>query len=291
MSECFGLIRSIPFVREAFIIRELLRLDKSIEEYRRQNDSQFSYCQVISCYRRDNLFIQLQALNQQLLTPTSVLIYQNERTVPTWFIARLNLRFIPLSPNVNWNAKYHGRFYACLAVFERLYIIWDDDILPGKRWNLRSVYKVLSENCIAVANGRTLRCSGIANLLDDGQVAESSWGDGSIVAVDSVVDYGGHSWAFRRSTLVDMAAIDPPSLRNSEDFHISAAAYIKSGTLTYVLAQDPELRDQFPDCSFNRYSADKFATHTSTGFHSERAQIISHWIQRLGFVPVMQRSR
>ena len=255
------------------------------------------YCQVLTLYKRNTLLLQIHALLRQTLLPSKVIIYQNSSISRRPWMPR-GQNVILYTHNTNWNAKYHGRFYACLPVESDYYVLWDDDIGPGPLWNERCLNYVQSHDCIVTANGRGLIPDSVRNLVSDYQrylhtPYELRLGDGLPIASDTVVDYGGHSWAFARSSLIDMASIDPPSLANSEDFHLSAASFVRSGTQTVVLSQDAKDADGYPDLFMNYYSVDAHASHkVATGnFMLERATIILKWIDCYGYIPVAERSR
>ena len=281
----------IPFVVPCCEILLFYLLDRRIS----RRCTSVDYTQVLSIYRRNTLVLQLYCLLCQSALPSSLLLYHNTSSVrrpwlPWW---QTSIRY---THNVNWNAKYHGRFYASLVVKSDYYVLWDDDIGPARFWNERSLVYASANHSIVTANGRKLIPDSLHAILGKCNPShyppyEDSLGDGFPVMSDTTVDYGGHSWAFSRQTLIDMASMDPPSLSNSEDFHLSAAAFLRSGTNTVVLSQDFGNTDHYPDLFVNYYSVDSCASHmvAPREFLLERALIIADWIDSRGYVPVASR--
>ena len=291
--------QKIPRIPIVSRLHEYILLSRLIH-FVKVAEKKYEYCQVLNVYKRNTLAMQIKSLLRQSILPTKVIIYHNLSYLRSlWIPCRQDV--VLYTHNPNWNAKYHGRFFNCLLVNLDYYVVWDDDINPGFLWNERTLELVREQGCIATANGRTL----VPTRLDEidfryaQDIAlpasyfdyEDHLGDGCSIDSNTIVDYGGHSWTFTRSTLIDMVSIEPPSLENSEDFHVSAAAYIRSGTKTIVLSQDPLFPSTYPDLSFNSLAADAHASHriSPASFLQERANIIQSWVVSHGFLPVAKR--
>ncbi|WP_152669489.1 hypothetical protein [Synechococcus sp. GFB01] len=277
-------------------LNEEALLNKVLAKIHRQAKADgIKYCQVLTVYKRKNLALQLKCILEQALAPQSLLIYHNQSYVDIR-LSRQAIKSVDVlryTHNVNWNAKFHGRFYACLPVDAKFYIVWDDDIEPGRYWNQRCLDLMKNRNCIVTANGRIILQDALqSEKLDD--MYELGYGDGSFrdLDKDTVVDYGGHSWAFRRKSLIDMASYDPPSLLNSEDFHISAASLLASGTETVVPSQQLSQPDFLPDKSMSRHGVDRHASYNTNTqeYMRERRRIIQSWINDMKYVPLLARS-
>jgi hypothetical protein len=254
-------------------------------------DDSHDYCQVLCVYKRSTLKNQIKCLLNQSSLPSQVLIYHNESHIRSKrYLARFKNgpQLIRYTHNSNWNAKYHGRFYACLAISSPWYIVWDDDIEPGSDWNICCLEKAREYAAIITANGRIINKAWLLDFSASNH--EIGVGDGDPIGLDTLVDYGGHSWTFSRDQLIDMASIDPPSLDNSEDLHLSAAAYIRSKTNTITYC--PRGNSDVPDVLKGRTGGDQYASFITRGesWGLERQSIIKKWITYNGFTPVADRS-
>ncbi len=273
----------------------LIYVDNIIEGSRSSIDSS-GYAQVLNLYKRNSLGMQLFALFKQTRTPSKLLIYQNESYVqiaPLWLVKRL--KNVDITINRNWNAKYHGRFYASLMLEEPYIILWDDDISPGRKWNDLCVMASSSSNgAVVTGNGRLIEVVNSEELSIKQHGIELSQGVRTIP--ETIVDYGGHSWCFPSMAIPEMAGIRPPTHANSEDFHISAATYISSQRVTLVPAHSASNIDCVPDTSIFRpgsrkYAVDAHASHRLISeFANTRNKIIAKWISDYGYVPVTSRS-
>lgn len=272
---------------------------RNSSEYEKKCKSDF--CLVLSSYRRRYLQEQLERVALQTLTPSKILIYHNYHPDRG---EKDRLMEIPPSDRVlvtinnNWNAKYHGRFYACLGVDCEDFLILDDDVLPNKKWFELCINAVNRINCILTANGRLLQSdiiktrNGAANInfeipLELANTISDTEPD--LVRL-TTVDYGGHSWACKKQSIEAMAFIRPPSLQNSEDLHISAAAYMKHGTTTLMPIIGRNMKDFYPDILTWERQCDSKASHMqqTQNFMSERLFLAEKWIDS-GFVCVKDR--
>ena len=272
----------------------LCHIDRKLQaQYERTG---LTYAQILCVYKRSYLSDQLKLVLNQSILPTTLYIYQNNSHVcalPPFGIA--GLQNICFTHNRTWNAYYHGRFYAALMSREPNVIIWDDDIQPGKKWNEYTLSKSKQYgDAIVTANGRILSVdnSQQTSCINE-TVADEPFYRGQAVS-DTIVDYGGHSWTFPRYLLNTMASIDPPSLQNSEDFHISAAAYLKNKILTVMPAQEPHNHAFCPEYYLSGSRAwDRHASYLSkdnSDWKKTRSSIIRTWITQHGYIPLESRS-
>lgn len=254
-----------------------------------------TYAQVLCVFKRAYLRDQIRALLAQTVLPTTLFIYQNEshvRMAPFSSLARLQA--VRITQNVSWNSYYHGRFYVALLSHEPAIIVWDDDIIPGSHWNEYSIQKSNEyQNAIITANGRLLELASSGSSECSNELStDDPLFDGRDVP-DTLVDYGGHSWTFPRCALNAMASYHPATLTNSEDFHISAAAYIQHGIPTVMPAQSCGNRHACPEDYLHGSKAwDRHASYLSKGKSSwkkERLAVINHWITHYLYKPVALR--
>lgn len=278
---------SILYLLEVFIW--LLILDRKVKS--QSPNKNFSYIQVLNVYKRNYLADQLKCLSSQTLMPSKIVIYQNLSFVPRLLFANF-FQNIFYTHNVNWNAKYHGRFHSVLTLLEDFYIFWDDDHEPGSDWNRYTLELSARHSAVVTANGRFIDYSD-DTLPDSIRQIGVEFSRKKDIENNLVVDYGGHTWTFSRKTLEDMWSMFPYNLNNSEDLHVSAAAYLCSGTVTIVPAQLLSNPSRLPDktslFSFHK-SSDNFASHavSPAAFSLERNSLACWWIRK-GFVPVSRR--
>lgn len=276
--------------------QDLIGLDHKIQCHLESNKSR-SYFQVLTVYKRPYLSDQIISLLEQSSPPSTVLIYQNENHHDLTWIARLGPRHINITSNLNWNSKFHGRFFAALMSEEDYIIVWDDDINPGREWNAYSLsVSQGTQQSIITANARILRKRQIADRIIYDEIGIESCGTRNNGSANPhlLIDYGGHSWTFHKQSLLDMASMHPPSLRNSEDAHISYASYIRNGTKTIMPKQDPDHPKRWPEQANSPKALDAFASHLihrEEKWNQERMESNHHWISVKGYTPVEDRTR
>lgn len=117
---------------------------------------------------------------------------------------------------------YFGRFIVPLTSSVRdnsYFIICDDDIIWGKRY-FENMIRVVNEGSLATRNGRIISENFMEKIIP-------SKGFKKNIQVcyneDIEYDFGGHIWAGRISWLRKAWKHIPISIKNSEDFWISAA--------------------------------------------------------------------
>lgn len=273
--------------------RFLHRLDQAlVSQYKKTGPT---YAQVLCVFKRAYLRDQIRALLAQTILPTTLFIYQNEchvRIVPFPWLAPLQA--VRITQNVSWNSYYHGRFYVALLSQEPTIIVWDDDITPGSQWNEYSIQKSNQyQNAIVTANGRLLELaySGSSECSNELRTDDPLF-EGRDVP-DTLVDYGGHSWTLPRCALNAMASYHPFTLNNSEDFHISAAAFIRYGIPTIMPAQSCSSRHTCADdYLYGAKSWDRHASYLSKGtssWNADRLAVINQWITHELYKPVVLR--
>lgn len=192
--------------------QNLIRLDRKIQRQLESNKSRF-YLQVLTVYRRPYLGDQIIALLEQSSPPSTILIYQNENHHDLTWMTKLDLEHVNITSNINWNSKYHGRFFAALMSEEEYIVIWDDDINPGREWNAYSVsVSQATQRSVVTANARILRKRQITDRIIYNEIGIESCGTRNNGSTNPhlLIDYGGHSWTFHKQSLLDMASMHPP---------------------------------------------------------------------------------
>ena len=182
---------------------------------------------VLNIYKRGDSFErQLQAVRDQSLGSSEILVWQNESH---YRVSSQKLDEIKLSrSNVNFGV-WSRLAYALNASADYICVL-DDDTIPGSRW---------LENCLetiktspGLLGTRGLRFhSKKSYLLAD----EVGWRNPN--SAIQQVDIVGHSWFFKREWLLDFWAqprLFPSDNFVGEDIHFSFALQKRLGLNTYV---------------------------------------------------------
>ena len=201
-------------------------------EERNMNDEQDLYDIVIilTVWKRNNLERQLiQVKNQSILKnkKTNLIIFQNsnyiniDNIVKKWkqanfFDEKVDITFIK-SPI---DTGYFGRFLIPLISSIRsdsYFFVCDDDVIWGNKY-FENMARVVNEGSLATRNGRIITKDfgedlGVKNIAYKKQVCYNE---------DIEYDFGGHIWAGRISWLRNAWKHIPFSIKNSEDFWLSA---------------------------------------------------------------------
>jgi len=192
---------------------------------------------VLNIYKRGDAFErQLQAVRDQTVTSSEILVWQNESH---YRVPREKMEQIKLSlSNVNFGVW--SRFAYALNTSAEYICVLDDDTIPGSRW---------FENCLETmkASPGLLGTRGIrfhskkSYLLAD----EVGWRNPNYETQQ--VDIVGHSWFFKREWLLDFWAqprLFPSDNLVGEDIHFSFALQKRLGLNTYV-PPHPENAEEF----------------------------------------------
>ena len=186
---------------------------------------------VLTVWKRNNIEKQLiQVKNQSILKnkKTNIIIFQNSnhvninKIVNKWkqsdmFSDKVDITFIQ-SPI---ETGYFGRFLIPLTSSIRsnsYFFVCDDDVIWGNRY-FENMIRVVNEGSLATRNGRI--------ITENYEEIEVAYGGGYVSKQicyneDIEYDFGGHIWAGRISWLRKAWNHIPFSLKNSEDFWLSA---------------------------------------------------------------------
>ena len=195
-----------------------------------QND-QYDIVIILTVWKRNNLERQLIQVKHQTILKnrkTNIIIFQNSDhvnildIVNKWknsnsFSEKVDISFIQ-SPI---ETGYFGRFIIPLtsSVSSNSYfIICDDDLIWGNRY-FENMLRVVDEGSLATRNGRIIN----KDYMEISQ-AYKAWEENIQVCFNEDIEYdfGGQIWAGRISWLRKAWNHIPISLKNSEDFWISA---------------------------------------------------------------------
>jgi hypothetical protein len=130
----------------------------------------------------------------------------------------------------NHNLHIFGRFYLAMNITTPYVFIVDDDIFPQPDY-VKSCIQIITEKKDAIAVAWGCRFSPKSNSYnkDGGQ-----FGWNTLNSKEVRVDWGGHAWFFKRSTLNHFNRIDPIYRHNGEDLHLSFTASVFGNVPTYV---------------------------------------------------------
>lgn len=209
-----------------------------------QFDSNFvfrkgSVALILTVYKRDTLGDQIVRAKSQTVTPTTIIVFQNENHVNVDSILKEH-NDVKLVKSA-YNFRHHGRFAVALLLPEEYVIVWDDDIKPGKRW---------IEN--------TIRCVDEHNAIcgDNGRFPTKQW-----EPKDTEVRFVGHSWAFKRKWLSAMFSKPIITTFTSEDHELSAYALLNLGVRTFVTAKPVDDPESWADVKSSKMHSDKVASY------------------------------
>lgn len=231
---------------------------------------------ILSSYKRPHtLNEQLNAIKNQTVKPSDILLWHNESGIP----------FKCDDPSVktivcNHNWKYHGRFTLAYLAKTEYIAVFDDDTIPGNRW---------FENCI-----NTMKVSpgilGTAGVYLTGHTYNPwisvGWQPNAVKSVNiQEVDLVGHCWFFKREWIKYFWMEDPISLHNGEDIQFSYSAQKYGKINSYVPphpVNDHSLWGSLPDTGM-RYGADPgtaSSLSSPSSFLDDRGVIVRECIAR-----------
>ena len=206
---------------------------------------------ILTGYRRpDNLKQLMKALNAQTVKPVETMLWYND--------GGPNYKQITL-PNVktafcNFNFKFTGRFAYALLARTKYICIFDDDVIPGKRW---------LENCLLTMN----KYHGI--IVERGIRVHDAYkyykpyvfGSGGVYTPNVVeVDLGGWSWFMERDWLRYFWLEEPLSWDNGEDIHLSYTCQKYGNISTYCASHPPNNLDVWGDINKGKKGQDDVAS-------------------------------
>ena len=198
---------------------------------------------ILCVYRRKHLFAQLERAWLQTVRPKLVYIWQNQHLVDVRpDIEKAQLQFPGFEIKLihfDGNFMYHGRFLLPLSFTTEFSCVWDDDILPGRRW-----LETSRNGCRATGgaliggNGRFVMSLQRARQGPKGKkIVEQPEGDSCEDRVRlTKVDYVGHSWFFPTDHVRYLWDFPWLTWRTGEDMQF-AFALQRHNISSYVAAQ------------------------------------------------------
>lgn len=197
---------------------------------------------ILNVYKRpETLEKQIKALKEQSIPIKS-------EDIHVWFNtpAEELEQFLPDDEKVktyecSYNTKFFGRFTIPLLCRTKYIAIFDDDIIPGKKWLENCI------NCIEQKDG----ILGGSGVVTNGKTyfpnLKVGW-NGEHIEAGIQVDLVGHAWFFKQEHAKLMWLETPPSWNNGEDIFLSYIAQ-KHGIPTYVPPHPENKRDMWSNLS------------------------------------------
>jgi len=208
-------------------------------------------CILLTQYKRNYLKQQLESIKNQSLKPDYLIVFQNENHVN---IEHLKLEYDFIHVKSDYNTKYFGRFSYCFNIPADIFIIIDDDLIPGIKCIENYVQQCIGLNSIIGGNGRygyfNKNKHKFKPLLDYG------------IRNLQLVDFVGHIWCFKKEWLHYMFSIQPYTYDTSEDMHFCFSSKLLGNINSYCARQ--HTFEESNDISMNIYSADEFASYKTT---------------------------
>ena len=108
-------------------------------------------CVLLTQYKRNNLEKQLEQIAIQTARIDYLVVFQNENH---YNIDYLKEKYKFIHVKSDYNTKFFGRFAYCFTIPADIFLIFDDDIIPGKCCVETYVGECIRLNGIIGANGR-----------------------------------------------------------------------------------------------------------------------------------------
>ncbi len=184
---------------------------------------------ILNVYNRPySLERQLEAIKSQSVEvkDENIFIWYNKGT-------GMGKQSAPKSPNhkifvCNHNTKFHGRFTAALLARTEFVAMFDDDIIPGKRWLENCVESIKQYNGLLGGSGVTIKSKGYQQHIKHG------WNGNIKPDIITRVDLVGHAWFFKQEWAKYMWYEEPVSWHNGEDIMFSYLCQKYGGINTFV---------------------------------------------------------
>jgi hypothetical protein len=220
---------------------------------------------ILTVYKRDYIDEQIRAILAQTVVPHKIYIWQNENHID---LEEYRVKYGVSLIRADDNFKFHGRFAFALLQTTEFVVIFDDDIIPGKKWLENCLRLCREKNCIVGANGRTF-------------IRDSEWtGYETRVPQDSKSHLVGHCWFFKKEWLKYMWMLEPYTFENGEDIHFCLTSKLYGDIDSYVAKQMS--LDEMADTTRNKYSTDKHASFLKADHKPIRDKII-HYFEKNGW--------
>ena len=222
---------------------------------------------ILTAYKRDYFKQQINAIKNQTIKPKVIYIWQNGNFINIDKYRNMGVKIIKSDENF----KFHGRFAFALLMQTEYVTIFDDDIIPGKKWLENCLQLSKQKNCIVGANGRyfatkSKKYIGVGNGFTKDYISNP-------VKVDLV----GHSWFFKKKWLTFMWRQIPFTYDNGEDIHFCYCSKLFGKIDSYVAGQNNN--DNKADTTDNKYASDQFASWKINNHQKIRVSISENFMK------------
>ncbi len=222
---------------------------------------------VLTQYKRNHLEYQLQQINKQTIKPDYLVVFQNENHID---ISNLKDKYDFIHIKSDYNTKFFGRFASCFTFPVDICMIFDDDIIPGINCLQNYMNQCIELNAIIGGNGRiALNNKNKNNLVKPIDV--------SIRSKNTLVDFVGHLWCFKKEWLHYMFSIEPFSYDTGEDMHLCFSSKLLGNINSYTGKQINE--NDFCDITNNRLADDEHSSFRKTK-HELRSNVEKYFIKK-----------
>lgn len=205
---------------------------------------------VLTQYKRNHLEKQLESISKQTIKPDYLVVLQNENHVD---ITHLKKEYNFIHIYSDYNTKFFGRFSNCFVYPVDICMVLDDDIIPGKNCFKNYMEQCINLNSIIGGNGRI----GYYNTFKF-----KNPGDYGIRKKNTLIDFVGHIWCFKKEWLYYMFAIKPFTYDTGEDMHLCYSSKVLGNINSYIAKQINV--DDSCDITNNRLANDKFSSYKIT---------------------------
>lgn len=223
---------------------------------------------ILTAYKRDYFVEQIKAIKNQSIKPTNIYIWQNGNFIN---IDKYRTQFGVKLIKSDVNFKFHGRFAFALLMKTEYVAIFDDDIIPGKKWLENCLNLSKTKNCIVGQNGRFYKLNP-KKFLGVGPNHKNDF-----ISTPVRADLVGHCWFFKKEWLKYMWRQMPFSYDNGEDIHFCYSAKLFGNIDSYVAGQST--LENMGDTKKNKYAADKHASFKLGNHQSTRNMIADSFIK------------
>lgn len=222
---------------------------------------------LLTVHKRDTLRDQLAAIQSQTLRPEEVVVFQNGEFFDVTDVVPSEYNLVQNRKNT----KFFGRFAFLLGADTEYVAVMDDDILPGPNFLENYFEQVIADDIILGANGR-FASDGVRSLF------RKCPPDFGIRESQTVVDFVGHFWIFRKVHLYSMFSIPPYTFETGEDMHLCFSAKLKTGVPSVVARQVDE--SEQCDLWSNARADDSFSSFR----HTARSQrlAVERYFRKMG---------
>tara|TARA_Y100000768_G_scaffold47219_1_gene30829 strand:+ start:257 stop:976 length:720 start_codon:yes stop_codon:yes gene_type:complete len=224
---------------------------------------------LLTQYKRNNLEKQLIQIKNQTIKPDYIVVFQNENHVD---ISELKEKYNFIHMKSDYNTKFFGRFAACFTFPVDICIVFDDDIIPGNNCINNYINQCIETNGIIGGNGRMHFDSIIPRNLHPPDIGTRK--------NNTLVDFVGHLWCFKKEWLYYMFSIPPYTYDTGEDMHLCFSSKLLGGINSYTAKQIN--KEDMCDIYYNKLASDEHSSFKKTS-NNLRKGIQKHFVEKYDF--------